>query len=148
MKAFNTVKQFALTILWLLVTGAAFAQSDNVPSATAEPRKLELITEWLMPQPGAEDALSGVKVESVTDAGEGMMQRIEISLPKYEQALEEVIVIGKRNKAEREIPQLKQFEYINDPDAGRYGLVIYLGKRQQFALRLNYHEENPRFPYD
>lgn len=105
-------------------------------------------TDWLSPEAGFKESKMGARVDSVTEMKEEGMQRIEISLPETETPIEEVLVIGKRVDAPKKIEQAKRFEYINDPETGRSGIVIYIGKRQKFALKFNYDEGNARFPYD
>ncbi len=103
-------------------------------------------TDWLSPQTGFEENKMGARIDSVTEMEEGM-QRIQISLPEVDLPIEEVVVIGKRTD-KPEIEQPRRFEYINDLDSGRRGIVIYIGKREKFALKFNYDEGDARFPYD
>ncbi len=105
-------------------------------------------TDWLSPEPGSKESKMGARIHSVTEMEEEGMHRIEISLPETELPIEEVLVIGKRVEAPEKIKQIKRFEYINDLDTGRSGIVIYIGKRQKFALKFNYDEGAARFPYD
>ncbi len=127
-------------------TGAVILLLCFVSSSQAEDFSYD--TDWLSPEAGFEEDKMGARIDSVTEMkGEGM-QRIEISLPETEMPIEEVVVIGKRVDAPEKIIQTKRFEYINDLESGRSGIVIYIGKRQKFALRFNYDEGNARFPYD
>ncbi len=82
----------------------------------------------------------------------GELYKIHVSLPRDDEQgeLEEVIVYGTREELESvleaEMPTLEQkqrFEVVNDLESGRSGVVIYLGKRQNFMLRLNYTEPRP-----
>lgn len=114
----------------------------------AENNDKTIETGWLLPEAGYTEEIIGARVDSVTETETDGEQKIIVSLPRRESTLEEVIVIGKRKKAVRPLIQTQRFEYINDPELGRYGIIIYLGKREQFALKLNYYEVNPRFPYD
>ena len=104
-------------------------------------------SDWLSPEEGFEESKMGARIDSVTEMKKSGIQRIVISLPEADLAIEEVIVLGKRID-KPEIEQPKRFEYVNDLETGRRGIVIYLGKRQKFALKFNYDEGDARFPYD
>ena len=93
---------------------------------------------WLLPEPGSMEKNIGARVDSVTE--EEGVQKIELSIPKGEKEIEEIVVIGKKGKGIERLEQKKRFKVINDPNTGRSGIVIYLGKRQQFVLRINYYE--------
>jgi hypothetical protein len=95
---------------------------------------------------GQEETTLGVKVHSVEEDENGV--RISVSVPAEiangsNGQLEEVVVYGKKMTTEPrpELQQVKQFEVVNDLDNGRSGLVIYLGKKEDFALRLNYSDD-------
>lgn len=122
----------------LLMPCASFAQDDSV----------DIESGWLLPEIGSTESVLGARVHSITETETAGIQRIEVSIPDSELVLEEVIVIGKRPDIVFPIDQHKRFEYIKDIEQGRHGIIIYLGKLDQFALRLNYFEGNPRFPYD
>ncbi len=115
------------------------------PLALAEDTAYD--TDWLTPEVGFEEGKMGARIDSVTEIRKDGMQRIVISLPEADQPIEEVIVLGKRLD-KPEIDQPKRFEYVNDLATGRHGIVIYIGKRQKFALKFNYDEGDARFPYD
>ncbi len=114
--------------------------------AASSPAEDSYDTDWLSPKQGFEENKMGARIDSVTEVHEGL-QRILISLPDADVPIEEVVVIGKRTD-KPEIEQPRRFEYINDLDSGRRGIVIYIGKRQKFALKFNYNEGDARFPYD
>ncbi len=125
-------------------TAAVFLLMCFASSSSAEDSSYD--TDWLSPQAGFEEKKMGARIDSVTEMKQGM-QRIQISLPEAELPIEEVIVIGQRID-KPELKQSKRFEYINDLESGRHGIVIYIGKRQKFALKFNYDEGDARFPYD
>ncbi len=133
-----TLKKCLFVCLLMTLHGWSFAEETST----------QLETSWLLPEAGATEHVLGARVDSVTDADQDGIQRIEISIPDNQLVLEEVIVIGKRPDIVFPIDQHREFEYIKDIEKGRHGVVIYIGKRQKFALRLNYYEGNPRFPYD
>ncbi|MGI9285145.1 MAG: hypothetical protein ACR2P1_07125, partial [Pseudomonadales bacterium] len=114
----------------------------------SQAEELSYDTDWLSPEAGFKEKKMGARIDSVTEMKKEGMQRIEISLPETENPIEEVIVIGKRVDAPEKIIQSKRFEYVNDLKSGRSGIIIYIGKRQKFALKFNYDEGNARFPYD
>ncbi len=101
-------------------------------------------TDILKPQAGYLGVRLGARIESVETLGEQV--KIKISLPKSlpENALEEVTVYGDREDVSHkiEVQQAKRFEFVHDHSLERSGLVIYLGKQQDFVLKLNYSEPN------
>ncbi len=100
---------------------------------------------WLEPKTGSEESTVGARVQSIYKLQEEEVQRIEVSLPKTEKTIEEIVVIGKKEGIETQLEQLKRFEVINDPETGRSGVVIYLGKKQSFALKINYYEGDKNY---
>ena len=61
-------------------------------------------------------------------------------MPKLETPIEEVVVIGQQEeKPELVLPTIP-YEIINDLDANRSGIVIYLGEKRDFSLRINYRD--------
>lgn len=100
-------------------------------------------TEWISPEAGF--SVKGLQVESVSEAAGAI--KVEVSLPKNQEgSIEEVVVVGEAVKGgQSSKPRLKaRVEIVNDLEKDRSGIVIYLGKRQQFQLRINYYEpQNP-----
>lgn len=99
-------------------------------------------TEWLEMREGATEQNLGAEVGQVTALENGAVYRVEVILPASTPRIEEVLVIGKRDSDE--IPLLANYkvEVINDFDQGRRGIIIYLGRAQRFALRINYQQDN------
>lgn len=99
-------------------------------------------TDILKPTAGYQGQRLGARIESVETLDSQV--KIKISLPKQvsQSKLEEVTVYGDPQKVERnrEVLQAKRFEFIQDPNLDRSGLVIYLGQQQDFSLKLNYTE--------
>jgi len=94
----------------------------------------------LSPVEGFEDKESGARVDSVGALTDEGVQRIEISVPTQGQAIEEVIVYGKRPGKTWEIPLFKKVEIVNDLETDRSGIIIHIGKNQPFVLKFNYFE--------
>jgi hypothetical protein len=114
----------------VLALVAVFAVSANDGD---EPR-------WMQPEQGFIVEESDAKVESVTEDKEAGTFRIEISVPKLAAPIEEVLVVGQRiEKPKFSLPDIP-YEIINDLDNERSGIVIYLGAKQNFSLRINYQD--------
>ncbi len=99
---------------------------------------------WLKNKAGATESNLGARVESVEIKGE--RQRIEVSLPKGKKSMEEVVVIGKKEKKNDSIPPLikiQDIQVINDLDSGRNGIIFYLGERGDFVFKFNYQDADP-----
>jgi len=107
-------------------------------------------TDVLKPTAGYQGQRLGARIESVEKLDSQV--KIRISLPKQlsQRQLEEVTVYGDPQKVENksEVLQAKRFEFIQDPNLERSGLIIYLGKRQDFLLKLNYTEPRPTIEPD
>lgn len=102
---------------------------------------------WLEPVVGKKESKLGARIEKVekleSAAGDEEVFKIQLSVPKADSDIEEVIVIAKPRKPKVDLKpakQAKRFEIYNPPDPNRSGIIIYLGKRQDFALRINYEE--------
>jgi hypothetical protein len=115
----------SLCALALLIAFSAGAAEERKPR-------------WMSPEQGFIVEDSDARVESVTEDEKTGVYRIEISLPKMEAPIEEVVVVGhKQEKSEFVLPRIP-YEIINDPDSQRSGIIIYLGEKQDFSLRINY----------
>ncbi len=134
--------RFLLAVLLLLLPMTDPMAADSAKSDTETDT-----TGWLLPEKGAEEQKMGAKVESVTESDQPGVYRIEVSVPKLHKEIEEVIAVGHREKVEKIKPiiQIRRFELINNPDTGRSGVVIYVGKTETFALKFNYYEGG-KFP--
>jgi len=96
---------------------------------------------------GQEEKSLGVKIQAVEQDKDGV--KISVSVPKSiadgsQGNLEEVVVYGKKvntTDPRPELKQLKRYEVVNNLEQGRSGLVIYLGKNEDFMLRLNYTDD-------
>ncbi|TQV81304.1 hypothetical protein FKG94_09425 [Exilibacterium tricleocarpae] len=118
--------------LWLLLlSGAALAQDASD-------------TLWIEPVAGHKESKLGAQVMKVEKVeGEEEVYKIQLTVPKADTEIEEVVVIAKPNKPKLEAKAARQprnFEIYNPRDPNRSGIIIYLGKKQDFALRINYEE--------
>lgn len=93
---------------------------------------------WMSPEAGWVDEETDTRVEEVTQEEDGGY-RVHISVPRVDQPIEEVVVVGTREEApELELPV--NYEVINDLDNDRSGIILYIGTKDPFALRINYHD--------
>lgn len=121
------MSRLCFVALSLLIAVAASASDGDKPR-------------WMQPEQGFIVEESDAKVESVTEDKEKGAYRVEISVPKMEAPIEEVVVIGqKEEKSEFFLPNIP-YEIINDLENQRSGIVIYLGNKQDFSLRINYKD--------
>jgi hypothetical protein len=127
------------------------AQTPSAPTVSAQATQLEsrpaLETELLSPTVGDLDQRLGARVESIEQVEDSETVKIYVTLPQQDGSeIEEVIVLGqpdKKTKQSTPLLQMQKFEVLNDLDEGRSGIVIYLGKKEDFVLKLNYTEPRP-----
>jgi hypothetical protein len=116
----------------------AFSQAQT---ATA------LETDVLKPKVGHQGRALGARIESVEHIEDGKVVKIKVSIPAQDDSdIEEVVVLGQPEiitKVRRPVEQKQRFEVVKNLEQGRSGVIIYLGKRQDFALKLNYTEDSP-----
>ncbi len=97
----------------------------------------------MSPEAGWVDEETDTRVEKVTEDTEEGTYRVQISVPKLEKEVEEVLVIGEKEE-QQEKPGLQllpvRFEVINDLDQDRSGIIVYIGEMENFKLRINYHD--------
>lgn len=136
------LKLTLLSLMGMLILICSALAEDKATAKSEEKSSDKIVTDtdWLLPQKGAEGKKLGAKVESVTETEEEGVYRIEVSIPKVDKEIEEVVAIGRREDVEKPELQKRRFEIINDPETGRSGVVIYLGKPEIFALKFNYYE--------
>lgn len=102
---------------------------------------------WMSPEEGFIDPASQSEVTSVSQDSQTGQYRVEIAIPRVDKPIEEVLVIGQAQK-KPDAPDLEflpDYEYINDLDTGRSGIVVYLDKKQNFRLLINYDDGSQRF---
>lgn len=136
------------TLLLSLLLATALAPAGFASAQTEAVNRPILQTEMLSPTAGDRDERLGVRVESVEQSEDGETVRIYVSVPRGDknEIIEEVIVLGqpdKKTKISTPLLQKQKFEVVNNLEEGRNGIVIYLGKREDFLLKLNYTEPRP-----
>jgi hypothetical protein len=94
---------------------------------------------WMSPEEGFIDETSDTRVEAVSES-DGGGYRVELSVPKLEKPIEEVLVIGTRDP-KPSLPMLHvRTEVINDADSDRSGIILYMGEKEDFVLHINYYD--------
>jgi hypothetical protein len=124
------------TLLILTIVAALSGLSGPPVLAEKRPR-------WMSPEAGWVDEETDTRVEKVTRNEKDGTYRVEISVPKVDKPIEEVVVVGTRDEG----PDLRlpvQYEVINDLDSGRSGIILYMGSDEEFALHINYDEGTPQ----
>jgi hypothetical protein len=91
-------------------------------------------------EPGFEDPKTGVRIEEIVISPKEDVQAVHLSVPAGAGDIEEVIVRG-TVPPRRTIEQKRPYEFVRDYDHDRYGLIIYLGKRENVPLRLYLNAE-------
>lgn len=114
-----------ITSALLLVAVCASVQAEDKPR-------------WMSPEAGWVDEETDTRVEKVTAQEDGSY-RVQISVPKVDKPIEEVVVVGTREEAP-ELVLPVSYEVINDLDNDRSGIILYVGTKDPFALRINYHD--------
>jgi hypothetical protein len=94
---------------------------------------------WMSPEAGFIDEESDTRVESVTEEEDGQY-RVELSVPKVEKPIEEVVVVGRQDKKPSQPLLHVRAEVINDLDKERSGIILYMGRKEVFVLHINYHD--------
>lgn len=98
---------------------------------------------WMSPEAGWVDEETDTRVEKVTKNEKDGTYRVEISVPKVDKPIEEVVVVGTLDEGpEYRLPI--RYEVINDLDSGRSGIILYMGSEDDFALHINYDEGTPQ----
>lgn len=99
--------------------------------------ELQLETGWLKSEKGHKGDMLGATVTDVQQSD----GKLTITIPKKQapkiKDIEEVLVVGEKPE-KLELPDMKKvkYEFIKDYDNDNYGLVIYLGRRNQIPFRL------------
>lgn len=120
----------------LLLLSAMFANAQNI-----------LETDVLKPEMGQQESILGARVHKVE--ADGAAVKITVSVPStltsgVDGQMEEVIVYGNRpvqDQPRPELPQVKRYEVVNNLESGRSGIIIYLGKNEDFVLTFNYTDD-------
>jgi hypothetical protein len=78
---------------------------------------------------------SGVRVDRIIVSPDGNEQEIRLAVPRSAGPVEEVLVTAPRLKGIT-LPQLRPHEFVRDYDNDYYGLVIFLGRKENVPIRL------------
>lgn len=103
---------------------------------------LALDTGWLELEEGHIDNQSGSSVRSVTQQDD--KQIITVAIPKSQlkrdnKGVEEIVIIGRRQKDAKEEPLLDvSYEWANDIEGDNYGLIIKLKHNSKMPIRLHF----------
>lgn len=103
-------------------------------------------SDWIELAPGFEEKNIGARVESIGEANQDGLMRVEVSIPDpSDRDIEEVIITARRQKPGKKMEYHVDAEVIKDLKAGRTGIIFYLGQEEDFQLRLNYidYTKNP-----
>lgn len=137
----------ARTLLLSLLLATTLAPAGFVSAQTETVSASFLESEVLSPTVGDLEQRLGVRIESVEQLEDGETVKIRVSMPQGDNGeIEEVIVLGQPDKKTRTgtpLLQKQKFEVVKNLEDGRSGIVIYLGKREDFMLKLNYTEPRP-----
>jgi exonuclease III len=90
----------------------------------------------LKPEQGYTGDVIGAKVVKVSPSSENM-KAVEVSLPDIG-TVQSVRVTDADGKT---VTQAREFEYINDTEKGRNGVIIYLDKKHNVPFRLNFNDQ-------
>jgi hypothetical protein len=111
-------------------------------------------TDWLQLVEGYKGDTVGAEVRHVeTDEATGE-QKLIIAIPKiamsHPNQMEEVVVVGQAPKESKPIFDFKyEVEWLDDYDSNHYGLLIRLGKKTNWPIRLFMHsDDGPRTQRD
>ncbi len=109
-----------------LAAGLALAADESMES------------DWIELVKGHIDVATGMEVVDVDDAESVETRKITLAVPKSaigeSTVMEEVVVVGRRPDAPEPIEMT--YEWVEDYDNDRYGLVIRLGKNSVWPIRL------------
>ncbi len=136
----TAIIRFFSALLLLSVLFAGLAQAES-PIYSLETEEIKAVT-------GHEESALGARVHKIENLENGV--EISLSIPKQHASdsengvLEEIVVLGKppqKGLPRPKLPQIKRYKLINDLEEGRSGLVLYLGKNEDFVLKLNYSDD-------
>ncbi|GAB5451605.1 MAG: hypothetical protein Hals2KO_19330 [Halioglobus sp.] len=115
----------------LLQTVRAFAESEALQS------------DWLELVRGYKGSVLGAELVSIEQDSTPEMQRVTVAIPKSampsRETIEEVLVVGR--KPEQPEPIEFTYEWLDDYENDRYGLVIHLRKDNKWPIRLYLHAD-------
>lgn len=118
-----------MTATWLLVGSLA-----GLPAFAAEVQ-----TEWIAPREGFTESGVGARIKSIEALPADEGQRVTIEIPRSAVAegeiVQEIIVTAQRPD-KTESPVSVRHEWVADYENDYYGLVLYLGSKEQTPLRI------------
>lgn len=85
---------------------------------------------------GYVDSASGMKVEKVYDNPETGFQEVVVSMPGSSDRIETVVVTAPRIKKSEPAPLLHSWEFVDNMDGERDGVILRLGKGGNSAVHL------------
>ena len=135
----GNIKSFTKSFAALAIFTSGIAYSCLIHSQTES-------SDWIELAPGFEEKNIGARVESVGEANQDGLMRVEVSIPDpRDRDIEEVIITARRQKPGKKVEYHVDAEVIKDLEAGRTGIIFYLGQEEDFQLRLNYldYTNNP-----
>ena len=94
---------------------------------------------WMSPEAGFIDAETDTRVEQVSPEQVDGSYQLRLSMPRIDKEIEEVLVIGQSPDRPGQ-PSPVKFTLTNDLDAGRSGIILYLGEKRDFAVHINYED--------
>lgn len=120
---------------WLSI---GFAMALSPLTALAQNGTEPLESDWLELVKGYTGDTLGTELVEIEDGEVEGTQKITLAIPKtsmrHPDEIEEVVVIGR--KPEEPEPLDITYEWLDDYDNDKYGLVIRLGKNTRWPIRL------------
>ncbi len=104
-------------------------------------------SDWIRLAPGFEEKKIGARVDFVGEVDQDGLVRVEVSIPDSRgKDIEEVIITARKSTPDKKREYHVDAEVIKDLEAGRTGIIFYLGEKEDFQMRLNYidYTQNPR----
>lgn len=99
----------------------------------------DLQTEWIAPHEGFTEPGIGARIKSIETLPADEGQRLTIEIPRSAmtegEVVNEVIVTAQRPD-KTESPLSVRHEWVADYEKDYYGLVLYLGNKEQLPLRI------------
>ena len=127
---------------WRLLLAMLLMGSLSVlAQQSADPLK----SDWLELVKGYKGKSNGVEVQKIEEGEEPGSQKVTLAIPKRyladPDAIEEVVVIGKRPEKPQPLLDV-EYEWVDDYDNDNYGLVIRLGKKSNWPIRLFFYSDS------
>lgn len=105
-------------------------------------------SDWIELVRGHKDAATGMEVMEIDDKESPDTRKLTLAVPKASvgdrDEIEEVVVVGRRPEQVEPEPIEFSYEWVEDYDNDRYGLVIRIGKESNWPIRL-YMSSNTGF---